>query len=82
MTNMLIDTHAHLDFPDFANDLQDVLGRADEAGVRRIITIGTSIETQPACDRARGKGSIFVRGDRRSSQPRRGGGGRCDYAAA
>src|SRR6186713_429942 len=42
---MLIDTHAHLDFPDFANDLEEVLGRADEAGVRRIITIGTSIES-------------------------------------
>ena len=42
---MLIDTHAHLDFPDFANDLQDVLRRADEAEVRRVITIGTSIES-------------------------------------
>ena len=42
---MLIDTHAHLDFPDFANDLQDVLRRADEAEVRRVITVGTSIES-------------------------------------
>ncbi len=42
---MLIDTHAHLDFPDFANDLQDVLRRADEAEVKRVITIGTSIES-------------------------------------
>src|SRR6188472_3979202 len=42
---MLIDTHAHLDFPDFANDLEDVLRRAEEADVRRIITIGTSIES-------------------------------------
>src|SRR5882757_9201795 len=45
MTNMLIDTHAHLDFPDFANDLEDVLRRAEEVEVRRIITIGTSIES-------------------------------------
>src|ERR1044071_4932679 len=45
MTKMLIDTHAHLDFPDFANDLEDVLHRAEEADVRRIITIGTSIES-------------------------------------
>src|SRR5215471_2791288 len=45
MTNMLIDTHAHLDFPDFANDLEDVLRRAEEADVRRLITIGTSIES-------------------------------------
>ena len=42
---MLIDTHAHLDFPDFASDLEDVLRRADEAEVKRIITIGTSIES-------------------------------------
>src|SRR5262249_10160262 len=42
---MLIDTHAHLDFPDFANDLEEVLRRAAEADVKRIITIGTSIES-------------------------------------
>jgi TatD DNase family protein len=42
---MLIETHAHLDYPDFANDLEDVLRRAVEAGVTRIITIGTSIES-------------------------------------
>ena len=42
---MLIETHAHLDYPDFANDLDDVLRRASEAGVTRIITIGTSVES-------------------------------------
>ena len=42
---MLIETHAHLDYPDFANDLDDVLRRAVDAGVTRIITIGTSIES-------------------------------------
>src|SRR5216110_1100971 len=42
---MLIETHAHLDYPDFANDLEDVLRRADDGGVTRIITIGTSIES-------------------------------------
>ena len=42
---MLIDTHAHLDYPNFANDLDDVLRRATDAGVTRIITIGTSIES-------------------------------------
>ena len=42
---MLIDTHAHLDYPDFANDLDDVLRRAVDAGVTRVITIGTSIES-------------------------------------
>jgi TatD DNase family protein len=42
---MLIETHAHLDYPDFANDLDDVLRRAVDAGVTRIIAIGTSIES-------------------------------------
>lgn len=42
---MLIETHAHLDYPDFAPDFADVLRRAEEAGVTRIITIGTSIES-------------------------------------
>jgi TatD DNase family protein len=42
---MLIETHAHLDYPDFAPDFDDVLRRANEAGVTRILTIGTSIES-------------------------------------
>ncbi len=42
---MLIETHAHLDYPDFAPDFDDVLRRAEEAGVTRIITIGTSVES-------------------------------------
>jgi TatD DNase family protein len=42
---VLIETHAHLDYPDFAGDFDDVLRRATEAGVRRIITIGTSVES-------------------------------------
>ncbi len=42
---MLIDTHAHLDYEDFAADFGAVLARAREAGVERIITIGTSAES-------------------------------------
>src|SRR5436853_7030424 len=42
---MLIETHAHLDYPDFVPDFDDVLRRATEAGVTRILTIGTSIES-------------------------------------
>src|SRR3954447_17124973 len=41
---MLIDTHAHLDYPDFAPDFDDILRRANDAAVTRIITIGTSVE--------------------------------------
>jgi len=42
---MLTDTHAHLDYPDFQDDLDDVIARAAAAGVTRIITIGTGIES-------------------------------------
>ena len=42
---MLTDTHAHLDFPDFADDLDAVLDRAAAAGVTRILSIGTSVES-------------------------------------
>ena len=30
---MLIDSHCHLDFPDFADELDDVVARAGESGV-------------------------------------------------
>jgi TatD DNase family protein len=40
----LYDTHAHLDFPDFSDDLPDVIERALAAGITRILTIGTSLE--------------------------------------
>ena len=42
---MLTDTHAHLDYPDYAGDLDAVLDRAREAGVDRILTIGTGMES-------------------------------------
>jgi len=42
---VLIETHAHLDYPDFAHDLDDVIRRANEAGVTRIVTVGTSVES-------------------------------------
>lgn len=58
---MLIDTHAHLDYPDFANDLEDVLGRAKDAGVMRIITIGTSLESsRRAIDLAERYPAVFA----------------------
>ena len=45
---MLIDTHVHLDFPEFAGDLEAVLSRAKEAGVSRIIAIGTTLHSSRA----------------------------------
>jgi TatD DNase family protein len=44
----LFDTHAHLHFPEFADDLDAVLERARAAGVRRILTIGTDVPTSRA----------------------------------
>src|SRR5208283_2940978 len=40
----LIDSHCHLDFPDFADDLDGVVERARAAGVETMITIGTRID--------------------------------------
>src|SRR5258708_25342699 len=58
---MLIETHAHLDYPDFANDFDDVLRRATDAGVTRIITIGTSVESsRRAVDLAEKYPNIFA----------------------
>ena len=44
----LFDTHAHLHFPDYADDLDAVLERAHAAGVRGMVTIGTDRETNQA----------------------------------
>jgi TatD DNase family protein len=40
---MLIDTHCHLDFPDFAEDLAGYVARAEAAGVKRMVTISTRV---------------------------------------
>jgi TatD DNase family protein len=37
------DTHAHLDYPDFAPDLAEVVQRAAGAGIARMISIGTDL---------------------------------------
>src|SRR5262245_28429525 len=39
------DTHAHLDFPDFANELPEIVRRAETAGIVRVICIGTDLES-------------------------------------
>jgi TatD DNase family protein len=40
---MLVDSHCHLDFPDFAPDLDGTVERARTAGVGLMLTIGTKI---------------------------------------
>jgi TatD DNase family protein len=41
----LTDTHAHLDFPEFEADLPQILANARAAGVTRILTVGTTLES-------------------------------------
>lgn len=40
---MLVDSHCHLDFPDFAEELDDVVARARAVGVVRMVTICTHV---------------------------------------
>lgn len=42
---MIIDTHAHLDFPDYTSDLFDVLSNASDCGIGAIINVGVDIES-------------------------------------
>ncbi|MBL4646988.1 MAG: TatD family hydrolase [Rhizobiales bacterium] len=44
---MLIDSHCHLDFPEFADQLDAIVARAHNAGVQRMITICTRVEKFP-----------------------------------
>ncbi len=46
-SGMLIDTHCHLTYPGLFEQPAAVVGRAAEAGVERIITIGTDLEDHP-----------------------------------
>jgi TatD DNase family protein len=40
---MLVDSHCHLDFPDFAEELDDIVARAEAAGIGRMVTISTRV---------------------------------------
>ncbi|WP_193142428.1 TatD family hydrolase [Meridianimarinicoccus sp. MJW13] len=43
----LVDSHCHLDFPDFQDELPEVIARATEAGVSRMVTICTRLRNAP-----------------------------------
>jgi len=43
----ITDSHCHLDFPDFDGQMNDVLTRAAEAGVSRMVTICTKLRLEP-----------------------------------
>jgi TatD DNase family protein len=41
---MLVDSHCHLDFPDFSTELDTIVARARAAGIGRIVTISTCVK--------------------------------------
>jgi len=46
-TPTITDSHCHLDFPDFGDELPDIITRADAAGVKRLVTICTKMKNVP-----------------------------------
>ena len=47
MTPLLVDSHTHLDFPDFDGEHDALIARAREAGVTRMVTICTRLDREP-----------------------------------
>ncbi|MEM8851329.1 MAG: TatD family hydrolase [Pseudomonadota bacterium] len=47
MPPKITDSHCHLDFPQFADELPDIVARAAEAGVHRMVTICTKLRQAP-----------------------------------
>jgi len=57
----LIDSHAHLDLPEFAPDFDNVLNRAADVGINTIITIGTDVpSSKKAIELALGHNNIYA----------------------
>ncbi len=44
---MLVDSHCHLDYPEFESELPALVKRADEAGVKMMLTISVTLEKFP-----------------------------------
>jgi TatD DNase family protein len=43
----IVDSHCHLDFADFSGELPQIIQRANDAGVRRMVTICTRLRNEP-----------------------------------
>ncbi|MDB4009170.1 TatD family hydrolase [Amylibacter sp.] len=46
--HIIVDSHCHLDFPDFEGEIPDLVARANDAGVKRIVTICTKLKNEPS----------------------------------
>jgi TatD DNase family protein len=58
---MLVDSHAHLDWDDFKNELEEVILRARSCGVGKIISVGSDLEsTRSAIKLARTYKDIYA----------------------
>lgn len=58
---MLIDSHAHMDMTDFSKDRTEVLERAVDGNVTKIVTVGIDIESSiAAIELARKNGFVFA----------------------
>ena len=58
----ITDTHAHLDLPEFEQDMLQVIERAGEAGVGKIICVGTTVQSSRKCIELAGRfpGRIYA----------------------
>ena len=66
---MLVDSHCHLDFPDFASELDAVVARARAAGIGRMVTISTRVTRHARCWRSPNVSRRLLLG-RHASAPR------------
>jgi TatD DNase family protein len=44
---LIVDSHCHLDFPDFEGEIPEIVQRAKDAGVDRMVTICTKLKNEP-----------------------------------
>ncbi|MDA9287957.1 TatD family hydrolase [Amylibacter sp.] len=49
--HIIVDSHCHLDFPDFEGEIPDLVARANDAGVKRMVTICTKLKNEPSVRR-------------------------------
>ena len=46
---MIIDTHSHIYYDKFDNDINDVIKRAQDANIEKIICVGVDLKTSEKC---------------------------------